>query len=625
MTYTFSKPHRITSLFSIKSALFFATMSFLLSCENYIRASVIIDSNFHVENIRTQSKVLYSSHNMHIDSVYERMKQGKNVKPKPDFNDYIWIHFNITNRSAKEEFLLEINNTHIQKYELYTYDDNLASFTLISKGGSYYPFYERNIINRRFIESLPVKKNVTQTFILKIIDLGRSTSVSVRIWDDGKFHAHELRDALFYNLYFGGLIFISLLALVLRVILKLRLFYAYGLYALVMAIFMFDNLGFGYQYIYPNHPFIKRFFDVSFIPLLLLVFIHFSTCYFDAKKHFPTLYKKIKIFYICLASYLIFWIISQAQFAIYYYILLNYLFIASTFILLGILALKGYKHTRRKTLFYVSAIFFLFIGGFFLALTDAGYVPMEWFPTNPLLISSVIEFGIFTSALIYEVHRINKIKNHLILAAAKHQNKLFSAYIEGSEKVRTRLSGELHDNIGSRLALLKNRLLKNIPKESNVHTDVNDIYTKVRTLSHELSPGDFKIIGLTEYTEMYLTKFQSLTSIKVKFISHEMPETLSENMSGQLFRIIQEASRNVQKHAKASFFEVQLVSYDTELILTLDDDGIGFDTKNNTVEKYGITNMEARAKSLGGNFEISSEIGKGCHIMVTVPFTSKAN
>lgn len=582
-------------------------------------APLILEDGFVYQHLKPKSLILSTKQDLTLDSVLHWARSKPENLHHPKRAEYVWILFTLRNQQVDDHFLLEIINHHIQAYELYAYYNAKDSIIELSKGGASYPFFHRKIVNRLFLEDLSIKRNETITYVLKVIDLERETSLSARIWKAEEFYKHEARDNLFYNLYFGGLLFISVFALVIGLIMRMKLFYKYSLYALMMAIFMFDNMGFGYQFMYSDYPAIKRFLDVSILPILMFVFIDFASTFFDASNRYKGLYRIIKVFYILILINLIFWIITRARLDTYYYILYNYFLAVFTFYILGALAVKSFKEQRLKTLFFIAAILFLFFGGFFFALSDAGYLPMAWFPTNPLLMSSVVEFGIFTLALIYEINLLNRTKNELLVANAAYQKKMLDAFIQGTEKERVRLSGELHDNIGSRLALFKNRLLHKLPGENALHSDLNDLYTNVRLMSHDLSPGDFTMVNLKEYLTHYLQKFQEITQIGVAFYVNEISD-LDENTSGQIFRIVQEATQNVQKHSKATQLEIQLIDHTNELVLTIDDNGQGFDMKPIDYTTNGISNMESRVKSLDGTLEISTEPGKGCHIMVKIPF-----
>lgn len=537
---------------------------------------------------------------------------------KVKFNEYQWIYFQLRNISKNDDFTFEINNNYLHKYELYQLFND--STQLKSKGGIAYPYHHRNIENRRFIENLYIPYDSTYTYIIKIDDRERETSLSLRVWDQTAFNKNEAKDLLFYNLYFGGLVFIALFSLLIGLILRMKVFYAYSFYTLIMAWFMFDNLGFAYEFFYPNHPNIKRFLDTMLISPLLFSFLNFGATYFNIPQKHPVLFKRIKVYYWSMLVYIIFWILSGAQLTMQYYLLANYTFVLITFSLQIIIVIQGIRYQRKKAYFFMSAVLVLLIGAILFALSYAGHIPYEWFPTNPLLMGSVIEFGIFSVALIFEVHQINKTKNDLLIANAEHQKKLLAAFVEGSEKERARLSAELHDNVGSRLALLKHKLNNTSSQPSEVNDDLDNLYKNVRSMSHELSPHEFEIVSLQEYLENYLNDFQKNTFITTKTYFNNLPQKINAEITRQIFRIIQEASLNVQKHALANSLEVQLIGHPHELILTIDDDGKGFSPQfMDTNNSNGLFNMKTRVQALDGTFEISSQPQKGTHILVSIP------
>ncbi|WP_430809530.1 MULTISPECIES: sensor histidine kinase [unclassified Carboxylicivirga] len=587
-----------------------------------LESAMILQDNFRSVTLKKHCCLYTSLQDIAIDSIVLRLQDGQAECAKLRYNDFIWLYFTLDNQSRHSNYALEINNNYLHHYELYQItDDTIRS---IGKGGIAYPFHERSIENRRFIEALQIAPGQTCSYILKIDDRERETSLSLRIWNRAAFNKSEASDLLFYNLYFGGLVFIALFSLVMGTILKMRVFFAYSLYAVLMAYFMFDNLGFAYEFLYPDAPSLKRFLDTLMITPLLFSFVNFGVVYFNVKSRHPILYRYVQIFYGAQLLYLLLWAITRASWPIHYYILMNYCFVLLTFVVQIAIVVQGIKHQRTKALFFMTAVGVLLIGAVLFALSYAGRLPYEWFPTNPLLMGSVLEFGIFSLALVYEVHQINKAKNDLLLANARHQKELLAAYVEGTEKERARLSAELHDNVGSRLALLKHKV--NQPTDSEeLNTDLDKLYRNVRSMSHALAPHALaphalELMGLREFLQRYLSDYRKSTDIHVNAYFDELPAGISPDLSRQVFRIVQEALQNILKYAEASLVELQLVVHEAELILTIDDDGKGFDAAAiNAVASHGIHNMQSRAKALGGSFELSTSPGKGTHIVAKLP------
>ncbi|WP_439183362.1 sensor histidine kinase [Carboxylicivirga taeanensis] len=580
---------------------------------------VNLTDNFSSITLKEHSFLYASQQEEPVKRVAQKLRNTMPGSGKPKYNDYVYLFFTLHNQSKHSDYLLEINNNYLHQYELYQLSAD--SIHLLAKGGIIYPYHQRSIENRRFIEKLKIPHDSAYAYLLKIDDRERETSLSLRVWHTAAFNKREARDLLFYNLYFGGLVFIALFSLLMGGILKMRVFFAYSLYAVLMAWFMFDNLGFAYEFFYPNAPAVKRVLDTLLITPLLFSFVNFGAVFFDVKRKHPLLYRYVRFYYLALALYLLVWAVSRADLLIHYYIRINYLFVLLTFVVQIAILVQALKHQRTKALFFTAAVTVLLIGAVLFALSYAGYLPYEWFPTNPLLIGSVIEFGIFSLALIYEVHQINKTNNKLLMANARHQKELLAAYVEGTEKERARLSAELHDNVGSRLALLKHKLKDKRHSANELSSDLDKLYQNVRTMSHTLSPHAFEIISLRDFLKHYFTDYQESTGIHVKPYFEGLPAARSPELTRQVFRIVQEALQNIQKHAAASMVEVQLIRHHNELILTIDDDGQGFEpSKIDNNKSHGLFNMRSRCEAMGGHFDISSRPGKGTHIVANIPF-----
>ncbi|NJK85745.1 MAG: 7TM-DISM domain-containing protein, partial [Bacteroidales bacterium] len=245
-------------------------------------------------------------------------------------------------------------------------------------------FYSRNHENRRFYEYIHLKPS-SNFFLIKIDDRGRQTALSFRLMTEREFKHNEDSENLFYNLYFGGLIFIGVFSLIIGYILRFTVFYTYGLYALVMAFFMFINIGFGFKYLHPQQPEVKRFLDVIMVIPLLASFLFFSTSYFNLKKENPLHYRFVLFIFGLYGLALIFLGIYPARLSMIQYIFLNYFLITATYVILTIIALKALVRNRVKALFFLSAFAVLAISGVLFAMIDASIIPHDWVFTNPLL------------------------------------------------------------------------------------------------------------------------------------------------------------------------------------------------------------------------------------------------
>lgn len=577
---------------------------------------IITDNTFKVKGLNDYLSIFSTPEKTNIERLKHQEKYEKN---KTRYNDYIWVFFKIQNISNQQKnLILELNNPLIDKYELYTFNDSTQK--LIGKGGDHYKFHKRKILNRRFLEELSIAPHTKYKIAIYLEDLERDTSIPLALWDKDAFFKNEVRQNTLYNVYFGGLIFIGLFSILIGIFIHQKIYYAYGIYALVMAFYLFTYLGFSYQFLYPEKPSIKRILD-DFIDLpIYLTFVIFASSFFDIRNKNKRLHFFVRIQYILIIFAMLFWLLTKGELQLKKYITISYILLFFTIAIILSMVFSSFKSNKKNAYIFLTACIIIFSSAILFALADAGVIPMDTFPTNPLLIGSIGEFGVFSIALVFEANRLYLVNDHLLKEKAQFQKRILESYIKGVEKERLRLSCELHDNIGSQLALLKNNFGTKFPKENLIKEDLQKLYASIRDFSHELSPGEFNIVSFDEYLKAYLAKFKASHKINVQaFIDHKL-SSLPVNIKTQIFRIVQEASNNVYKHAKATTFEVQLISHSNEIVITLDDDGVGFDySEIDYMNSKGLANMKTRAKSMDASFELNTSPGKGTHITISIP------
>jgi signal transduction histidine kinase len=111
--------------------------------------------------------------------------------------------------------------------------------------------------------------------------------------------------------------------------------------------------------------------------------------------------------------------------------------------------------------------------------------------------------------------------------------------------------------------------------------------------------------------------------LKMQVLSHGLKERLHPVIEVTLYRIIQELTSNVIKHAEAKNLTVQLTKQGNSLNVVIEDDGIGFDsTSENFQAGLGLKTQEERVKKLNGQFNIDSHENKGTTIIIDIPVQS---
>ena len=200
--------------------------------------------------------------------------------------------------------------------------------------------------------------------------------------------------------------------------------------------------------------------------------------------------------------------------------------------------------------------------------------------------------------------------------------ELLKASVNGQEKERQRIAGELHDSIGGNLAAIKLQLSNQTAgnRLDGLIRQVDDTYRQVRDLSHDLVPLKFSNTGFTELISGYIRQFNMPGNAVITF--HAFPgeeiERIGTSLKAEMYKIIQELITNAQKHSQASKVEIQLTRLDGTLKLLFEDNGQGFSVE--TV-KYGIgfQNIRERLKLFDGVFSIDSFPSKGTVIDIEIP------
>ncbi len=219
------------------------------------------------------------------------------------------------------------------------------------------------------------------------------------------------------------------------------------------------------------------------------------------------------------------------------------------------------------------------------------------------------------------------------LRASTEQLRNLTAHLQSvREEERTKISREVHDELGQSLTAVKMDLAwlagrlprSNGPMLKRIGSTrqlADSMIQSIRRISTELRPAVLDL-GLAAAVEWQVQDFQARSGIqcKVRLLTREV---LASNASTAMFRIFQETLTNVARHAKATRAEVVLQKQRDRLVLLIRDNGRGFDEENPSVSKsLGLLGMRERAAILGGQVNISSTPGKGTTVTAWIPLPS---
>jgi PAS domain S-box-containing protein len=210
--------------------------------------------------------------------------------------------------------------------------------------------------------------------------------------------------------------------------------------------------------------------------------------------------------------------------------------------------------------------------------------------------------------------------------------------MEAQEAERQNIARELHDQIGQILTAVRinlqsiqrsGRTADWFPSLDESIGIVDEALGRVRELSIELRPSLLDDLGLSTALRWYVDRFARRTGIIAEVSNgFEDDSRLPRELETACFRIAQEALTNVARHAQAVSVSVQVERSRERILLTIMDDGVGFDLDNlrksaSTVSALGLRGMEERALAVGGNVKIDSGSGRGTRVRATFPLQRK--
>ena len=212
--------------------------------------------------------------------------------------------------------------------------------------------------------------------------------------------------------------------------------------------------------------------------------------------------------------------------------------------------------------------------------------------------------------------------------------------IEVQEAERLRLAFEIHDGINQLIASVKMRL-KNVetslpplkPAAREILSRCDQLLARAleenRRIARNLRPSDLDDFGLFAACRNFCDEMKLRSNLEIQCRIPAVVRRLSPTIELNLFRIIQEAVNNIEKHARARTIKVQLGFRGNSIHLKIQDDGRGFDLQKPAGSRtkgrgIGLTNMRERAISLGGTYRIQSQAKRGTTITVIVPLQKEA-
>ncbi|MBM3263249.1 MAG: response regulator [candidate division Zixibacteria bacterium] len=221
-------------------------------------------------------------------------------------------------------------------------------------------------------------------------------------------------------------------------------------------------------------------------------------------------------------------------------------------------------------------------------------------------------------------------RTRVLVQMNRERQHLSRRLLEVQETERRAIARELHDEIGQAMTAVKMNLQAlgmvgpSTPQLEDAMSIKEGSLQQVRNLSLNLRPSMLDDLGLVPALRWYLDRQSQRAGLKAHYAADEFIEPIPPEIASACFRVAQEALTNVIRHARAENVFVELRQGESELILIIRDDGIGFDV-NRAMERaakgasLGVLGMQERVHLLDGEINIESVPPLGTEVWVRIP------
>lgn len=268
--------------------------------------------------------------------------------------------------------------------------------------------------------------------------------------------------------------------------------------------------------------------------------------------------------------------------------------------------------SMQYKLLHIS-ILALALAGISLTLRNIGVQS----PVNLLLLGIiflVLHILCYSMVMLYRVKKLNDENDSLWQDIRQTKNQLLEAHFVGVAEEKTRVMNEIQSTI---LLDLDTLVIACKEKGHVFAGPLSSVRNDLLLVLKELNPYKAKNNEKLVHKVNELVKMHETDDLLFNVVHFTSDLKLSQKVEDHLYRIFQEAINNIEKYAHATKVEIQILLNGDGLILSIEDNGVGFDVKKNK-DGIGILNMRNRVLAIKGSFNIFSASGKGTSIIITL-------
>ncbi|WP_162944980.1 sensor histidine kinase [Flavisolibacter nicotianae] len=539
-------------------------------------------------------------------------------------NQMVWIKVEVTTFSKSNDSLayLVIRNPHINFLQVgfLQQDTLLKSFPLT---GDHLPFRSRAVNHTDYVFPIPANFHLSTGAVLILADKRlEQLTVPIQFFSEDGFMEYTADKNMLAGLIFGLSIFLFVFNLFLFWQMREQLFVFYGLYILMIVLYIMADYGYAFMHLFPRHPAPADFMRPLTISLATVLYVFFCLELMELKTNLPVVHKWMRrvmvTFLILLAVLLVTGSRSTAGIIVWQRAMQPILTLFGAANL--VLAIVAWRKKIKWARIVVATTLVLWISSGLYGAFISGTLPDTLFTRNLLNFGFLTDICILAFSLSLRFKHYKEQSEKLLRKTQIQEHQIFKSVTDYQEKELKRLSSLLHDSVGARLSALRLTLengtgLSQDHKINEALLGINEVSNEVRHFSHSLSPILLQQKGIGKALQQYVDSINKNRKLFIQFEMIGSRQKTSFRYELLIYNIAQELIQNIIKHANASEAIVQVVLEEEVVSIFAEDNGRGFDTSL-VKEGLGFTQIRQLVNFVNGRLDIRSSLNKGTQISI---------
>lgn len=551
----------------------------------------------------------------------------------PDLNlgiakDNYWVHLGVVpEKKDSSRYMLSFGNPRLNEVRVFILSNDSLIYESIT--GDNFPFIQRSTYSHQFDFPLDLSGGDTLDIFIYFLHKGNTLQVPISIFKESAWLQQTEKSYLLIGIVTGIMLLTLLFSFFLYLNSRKKLFSLYAFYITSITFWLWSTEGFGFQFLWPDHPEIATRLGPGFSVLNLFFFmavaLEFCKPYEQGSRFRKILHasKWVVLIWGSIPFLPIRSIIVPETMAVF-------LSVSFSIYFLFLLLMTGYLlwvSVKKNHLvwYYFFAVVISMVGSLIVVARHSGLLELPVSSGVFMSGSVVLEVILMTAGLAKQFYQMQKEKETLLKEYLDQQVGITQTILKTQDAERKRISREMHDDIGAGLTQISlmsesaGRKISN-PELENIKQTSRQLVNSLSEIIWSLNPEHKTAGQFYAYLREQLSRQLEYSGISYTM---QLPENnqdteLSNELRRNILLVMREAVNNSIKYSKADKLEVQSEITEGKMICHISDNGIGFNQADER-KGNGIRNMKNRVSDLGGVLDIRAEPGNGCSIRVEIP------